>query len=340
MKIGLNFLIGCCGLLLCAKALGAELPSTPPRVVMVENPQATVAFEARLNEVIPMVNSGVERITLKTNLSEAWLSLVSTQDVVGIKVFSSPGARSGTRPFVVEAVVKGLLAAGISPQHIIIWDKELADLRRAGYVTLAGRYGVRAMGSLDEGYDDKVFYESSVIGKLVWGDFEFGSKDEKAGRKSFVSKLLTHEITKIINIAPLLNHNGAGVNGCLFSLSLGSVDNSMRFESQPNRMAIAVPEIYALPILCDRVVLNITDALIAQYEGEQLSLLHYSSILNQIWFSKDPVALDVLAVDELDRDRQAKNMPPGFKNAELYQNAALMELGIGDVKRIKTELVR
>ena len=72
---------------------------------------------------------------------------------------------------------------------------------------------------------------------------------------------------------------------------------------------MAVPEIYALPALGDRVALNITDALIGQYEGGARGLLHYSSVLNQLWFSRDPVALDTLAIKELDRERRALDAP-------------------------------
>ena len=136
------------------------------------------------------------------------------------------------------------------------------------------------------------------------GDLEFDRYGKTTGRNSYVSKLLTKTITKIISVAPLLNHNLAGVCGNLYSVAMGSVDNTIRFESSAKRLATAVPEIYANRALSDHVVLNITDALIGQYQGEQMSLLHYSIELNQIWLSKDPVALDVMAVKELDRERQ------------------------------------
>ena len=61
--------------------------------------------------------------------------------------------------------------------------------------------------------------------------------------------LLTQSITKIINIAPLLNHNMAGVCGNLYSLAMGSVDNTIRFKFSPDRLATAVPEIYAMASL-------------------------------------------------------------------------------------------
>src|SRR5690606_6721030 len=177
--------------------------------------------------------------------SAAWLSLVSTQDTVGIKVFSDPGPNSGTRRAVVAAVVQGLLAAGLKTNQIIVWDKRLVDLRLAGYSKLAEDFGIRLAGSADAGYDETAFYESALIGTLVWGDFEFGMKGEGTGRKSFVSKLVTQDMTKIINITPMMNHNQAGVAGHLFSLALGSVDNTKRFEDDASRLSVAVPELYA-----------------------------------------------------------------------------------------------
>src|SRR5439155_20553774 len=136
---------------------------------------------------------------------------------------------------------------------------------------------------------------------------------------------------------PLLNHNVAGVSGNLYSLATGSVDNIVRFEFEPERLATAVPDIYNLPALGDRVVLNITDALISQYEGGERGLLHYSATLNELRFSKDPVALDVLSLQELDRLRKTTEAPREKANRELYENASLIRLGVSDVKRIQIE---
>lgn len=316
--------------------------SSNPRakVVIVEDPAAIDAFEARWDHVQTMVGHGITKLTGKASVREAWLSLVSAQDTVGIKVFSEPGPNSGTRPAVVAAVIQGLLAAGLPPKQIVVWDKHQTDLRLAGYFDLAGRFGVRVAGSAEAGYDEKVFYDTPLLGNLVWGDFEFGKKGEGVGRKSFVSKLVSTGMTKIINITPLINNNEAGVFGNLFSLASGSVDNFARFESDYSRLAQAVPEIYALPTLSDRVVLNITDALICQYEGEERSLLHYSAILNQLRFSRDPVALDVLSLQELNHQREIAKTPAVKIDSDLYDNAALLQLGVSDLKRIDITKVR
>lgn len=322
---------------------GATAPVSPgaapgrPRIVVMRDPEATRLYEPRPDRVRSMVNQGITNLTGRTTVAAAWLSLVSTQDVIGLKVFSAPGSRSGTRPAVVAAVIEGLLEARIPAERIIIWDKHLADLRQAGYETLAARYGIQVKGSAEAGYDEQVFYETQLLGQLVWGDLEFGKRGEGIGRKSFVSKLVSREITKIINITPLLNHNRAGVAGNLYGLAIGSVDNTRRFESESGRLANAVPEICALPALGDRVALNIVDALICQYEGEMQTLLHYSTVLNELRFGRDPVALDVYSLQELEKQRKAGNAKP--KAIELYQNAALLELGVCETELFQVENV-
>jgi hypothetical protein len=322
----------------------AELFKTPAptpltnqaRVVIVENLAAVADFTPRADAVRAMVDSGVTTLTSQADAASAWASLVQTQDVVGVKVFAAPGPTVGTRPAVAAAVVQGLLAAKIPAAHIVIWDRSLADLQRAGFGELAATLGVRVAGALDAGWDEKVFYETPLLGNLRWGDFEFGQTNDGVGRKSFVSKLVTRELTKLIVIAPLLNHNEAGVAGQLFTLATGSVDNTARFTSDADRLAAAIPEICALPQLGDRVVLHITDALLGQFAGSE-ARLHYTATVGQLRFSRDPVALDVLSAAELERLRALAKFSGGSTNAELLHNASLLELGVSDVRKISVE---
>jgi hypothetical protein len=287
-----------------------------------------------------MVSRGITNLTAKLTERDAWLSLVSTQDIVGIKVYSNPGPNSGTRPAVAAAVARGLIAAGLPPTNIIVWDRTESELRQAGFFELVEQLGIRVASSAKAGYDETNSYDTPLIGNLVFGDLEFEKKGTGVGRRSFVSRLVSREMTKIINLTPLLNHNEAGVCGNLYGLALGSVDNVMRFEGEPGRLATAVPEIYALPALSDHVVLNIVDALICQYEGGQSGLLHYSAILNQLRFSRDPVALDVLSIKELDRQRRNAHAPNVRPNLELYRNAALLELGVSELSKMQIETLR
>ncbi|MFA6545408.1 MAG: DUF362 domain-containing protein [Limisphaerales bacterium] len=325
-------------------SFAAAAPLTAPpqlpqaRVVVVQDAQAMEAFTPRQDIVRRMVDRGILAHTGKTTLAAAWRSVVKTNDIVGLKVLSAPGHTSGTRPAVVAAVVEGLLAAGLPPRNIIIWDRQLVDLRIAGYYELAERYGVRVAAAASAGWDDKTYYENSLLGNLIWGDFEFGQKGDGIGRKSFVSKLVSREITRHISIAPMMNHNLTGVGGHFYSLALGSVDNTLRFESTTRALTEAVPEIFALPVIYDHLALCITDALICQYQGEQRTLLHYARSLNQLRFSRDPVALDTLSLTELEAQREKAGIPSAKFSSELYKNATLLELGLSDVRQIRVEM--
>ena len=316
--------------------------NTTARVVQVDGVGLQSAFLPDDTRVAVAFNLGLFTFTHANNISDAWRSLVHTNDTVGIKVFSQPGSLSGTRPAVVAAIVHGLIAAGLPPDKIIIWDKHTADLRAAGFFKLAAQLGVRVAGAAETGYDTNTFYlpDSPVVGSLVWGDLEFGLKGDGIGKKSFVSKLVSQQITKIISVAPLLNENNAGLCGHFFSLCLGSVDNTRRFEGDPDRLAVALPEIYALPSVGDRVVLNVTDALLGQYQGGPASFLQYATVLDQIWLSRDPVALDTLALKELAHQRKIFEVPQPKLNYQLYTNAVLLQLGINDPSRIQIETVK
>lgn len=321
--------------------LAAAPSPAPAGVAIIENTNAILDFQPDDAVVQDMVQGGVARLTGLTNLTSAWLSLVSTQDVIGIKVFAGGGEISGTRPAVAAAVVRGLLEAGIPKNHLIIWDKHGDDLQTAGFVRLGRQLGVRVAGCVETGYDPTNFYlpDSPVIGNLLYGDLEFGMKGEGIARKSFVAKIISRQMTKIISIAPLLNQNEIGVAGHLYSLGLGSVDNTFRFEGDADRLATALPEVCALPMIRDKLVLNITDALLGQYEGGNKGLLHYSEVLDQLWFSRDPVALDTLAVRELGRERLARGAPVVKPSLEVYTNAALLELGVIETNKILAQKI-
>jgi len=313
------------------------------RVVVVQGENLLDAYLPDEARVAAAFNCGLTNLTRTATVPDAWLTLLHTNDVVGIKVFSVPGPLAGSRPAVVAAIVRGLLATGLATNQIIIWDKHEASLRAAGYFEVGARLGVPVVGAVEAGFDPATFYlpDSPVIGSLVWGDSEFGltNKDFSLGKKSFVSNLVSRRLTRIISVAPLINEPAAGLCGHFYSLALGSVDNTRRFEDDPDRLATALPEIDAMAVIGDRVALHVTDALLGQYQGGPGGFLQFSTILNQLWLSRDPVALDTLALKELIRERKVVSAPQLKTNFQIYTNAALLLLGINDPARIHVEKV-
>lgn len=319
--------------------LGVPAATNRPLVVIVGDMRATQAYIPQAGVVAAMVQRGVAAVTRRPDAAAGWRSLISSNDVVGLKVYSLPGADGGTRPAVAAAVARSLLDAGVPPGNIVIWDRRLGDLRAAGFGAVAEQLGVRLAGAREAGWDETAWYESSILGTLVAGDHEFEKTGAVTGRRSHVSRLVSRELTKIIPVTPLLNHNYLGVSGHLYSVALGSVDNAYRFETSPGLLNGVVAEIFALPQVGDKVVLCITDALVGQYQGAQRSLLHYAEAVNELRLSRDPVALDVLAWDDLNRLRVRAGAPALTNRAELFLNAALLELGEADPLRMDLEHV-
>ncbi len=305
-------------------------------VHIIHDANATKAFESDPTVVARMVDAGLRALASKPDSRAAWRALVTTNDVVGFRVFSAPGPVSGTRPDVMAALVRSLLDAGHPPHRIVVWDKRPSDLILGGYSAVAERLGVRWVATEDVGWDDSKSYESGIAGRLLVGDHEFGRKPgHDVGRRSFVTKLLTKDVTKIVVVAPLLNHGHLGVQGQLANLSLGAVDNTFRFENNTEMMATAIPEICALDDIAQKLLFCVNDALVCQYRGEERTLLHYATALNELRFGFDPVALDVLAIEEIRKERAAHPIDgeKEFKT-DLYLNAEVQELGVADPARI------
>ncbi|WCJ59109.1 hypothetical protein NXS98_15530 [Fontisphaera persica] len=333
-KTGVGLAVVAAGLWTHGMAWAATSAPAPARVVMVHHPAATRHLQPQPEIVQRMMEEGLRQWTGQPDMARAWHSLMPTQTVVGIKVYALPGRLSGTRPEVVAALARSLIQAGWTPQNLIVWDKSREALLRAGFSELSATLGVRVEAVSDRGYDAQQAYERPVLGNLVYGDLEFGRQEPGVGRRSHVARLITEQIQRHIVVTPLLNHNQVEITGHLYSLALGGVDNVQRFETSTAQLMEAVPEIVAMECFSDRLVFCVTDALIAQYEGQQRGLLHYSAVLNELWFSRDPVALDVLGRDRLQRLREAAKSAPRKIQNELFINAALLDLGVADLSRI------
>jgi hypothetical protein len=63
-------------------------------------------------------------------------------------------------------------------------------------------------------------------------------------------------------------------------------------------------------------------------------------VLNQLRFSTDALALDVLSLRELEQQRRSSDMPAMKPTTQLYQNAGLVEIGVSDPGNIIIEMVK
>jgi uncharacterized protein (DUF362 family) len=329
-------------------------------VYRTQNSEAIADYEADSAVVRRMVDDLVMAATGQSTVSSAWGSLVKPSDVVGIKVCANGAPLFSSHPAVVNAIASGLATAGVPAQNIVVWDREERLLKAAGF--RSKNAGYRLMWS-EGNYDPKAVITSAVLGKLIYGDLLFTAKapdtlrgefraepvvpdKKRAGSidnlsdESHLSSVLTRVVTKVINVPVLSDNAYCGLSGALFNMTIQNLDNWRRLVQAPINGDPSIPEAYADPRIGDKVVFQVMDGLIALYAGAPLGDANYAIHFGTLYASKDPVAMDAVALRRIDEWRLGAQMEPASKTSRYLQTAFSYGLGNADLSKIEVVDVR
>lgn len=331
----------------------------PGRVVKVTNANALVGDVVDGKAVREMVEEGIATLTGKS-LRKSFRLLFTPDDVVGLKVNPVGAPLISTRPEVVEAVIRWLVDNRVRRSNIVIWDRFEEMLPDAGF-TPQRFPGVRIVGMqrmAEEGqsfrdasgqhisaanFDSKAVYLArGVVGKGVRGykDDEFYLNQHVfAGEESYFGRLVTQELTKIVNLAAYKN-TGNGISMATKNLGYAAICNTGRLH-QPLFFKVCT-EVLAAPCIREKLVLNITDGLRGQYDGGPDKNEQFVYANNALYFATDPFALDMVCHRELVAVRKARgvtvNEHPRF--VEYLHYAEKLGLGVVASERLRLVEVR
>jgi hypothetical protein len=322
----------------------APRPGPPPSIVYVaHDPDAISEYRTNSRVVRAMVDRLVIAVTGKPTVAQAWGSLVSPEDKIGIKISAAGGELFTTHHDIVNAIVDGLVAAGHPRQSIIVWDRSLGGIKEAGYRPEADGYQLRAVPP-HEGYDAKAQLSAPLLGKLVWGDFDYQRDTGKSmllsdtvntSDISHISRIVANEVTKIINVPVMSSSESNGVAGCLYNVTIPNIDNWRRFTEDSAFGVSSVAQIYSDPRIAKKVVFNLMDGLIAQFAGGPQSQPNYAEHHATLYASKDPVAVDAVALKKIGEMRARASIPPIGRTGSFVQAASQMGLGNSESSRIE-----
>jgi hypothetical protein len=325
----------------CALAVAQTIPAQSI-VYASHNPAAIHEYQTNASVVRGMVNRLVLAVTGQPDLARAWGSLVSPNDKIGIKISGAGGELFTTHRDVVNAIVDGLVAAGHDRAGIIVWDRTLGGIKEAGYRPEKEGYQIKSIAPRD-GYDPKAIFTAPLGGKLIWGDLEFRSDrgqipllsdQEISSDDSHFARILSSEVTKVINVPVMSDSGSCGIAGCLYNMTIPNIDNWRRF-TQSRFGHAAIAEIYRTPMVGPKVVLNIMDGLVAQYAGGPQSqpnfAIHHATLLA----SKDPVAIDALTVRQIEEWRARARLNPIAPLAQHVQAAGQLRIGNAEVIELR-----
>lgn len=255
--------------------------AVPSKVVIATHPEAVEGMRINREIAQKLVDMALMQYTGKTNVADAWASVLpafSPDHIISIKVNCINSSLS-SHPQVVDAIVAGLVAAGVKENNIIIWDRTNHELTGAGYRLNTGNTGVRCFGTNEGG----------------WG---YDKQVKVANSNVRLSKILM-DSDHLINVPVLKDH---GTSGVTFSMKnhYGSVDNPGALHG--GQCDPYIGELNNVPEIKDRTRLIVLDGMVGIYTGGPGGQPQF--IYNSVAVSQDPVALDYQGWKILDAERQ------------------------------------
>jgi hypothetical protein len=331
----------------------------PGKVIQVKNEKAMPEGNPDPTIIHNMVMTGLKKLTGK-NDQESFSLFFEKDDIIGIKVNPVGAGLISTRLEVVDAVIDWLVKNGIPKKNIVIWDRFDYMLADAGFT--AKRYpGIRIEGlqTMDEAaasgesednskwlddqgnhvsksnFDEEIYYWADVDGPK---DNAYLNQHVYNDKYSYYGKLITTDLTKIINI-PVFKNTGNGISMATKNLGYGAICNTNRLH-RPLFFDVCT-EVLAHPVIRDKLVLNITDGLRAQYDGGPMPAAQFTYEYNTLFFASDPFALDMICHQLLVAKRKEMNVTVNEhpRYTEYLRYAQRLNLGITDQDKINHIIV-
>ena len=270
-----------------------------------------------------MVDEAVCAVTARSKPDEAWAALVKPDDIVGLKVNTLAGYAASTAVEVTTAVAAGCVAAGVKPEHVIIWDRWDPDLIKGGYTISADGPGVKCYGTMES---------SREVGERPG----YGEPLQLGPTRQRYSKVLTHQITALINVPMLKTHQASGITAALKN-HMGSVADPRVLHDAPGGPNVAfAAHLNAHPDIKAKTRLIICDALWPMYNAGPMNAPQFRWPYCGVLASTDPMAHDLVCTDIIQSQRNAVQAPkwpivPPPRHVEL---ARTLDLGVADMARI------
>ncbi|RJP14883.1 MAG: DUF362 domain-containing protein [Candidatus Abyssobacteria bacterium SURF_5] len=306
-----------------SQALGASTQLEKPlvvdksAVVVVRNEKLFKNGSGlRDDQVAQALSVGVAALFDNQDPVKNWRDLFKPSDIVGIKVNCIAGPELSTHPQVVMAIALQLQAAGVPAENIIVWDRTSRELTRAGYTVNTGNKGIRVYGTDAVGYEEKAVSHKSFNGRL--------------------SKILTRQITALINVPILKDHSGAGVTISMKN-HYGSIQNPGNHHN--NLCDPYIADLNSVDEIRSKTRLIVCDATRASCNGGPGYNAAFAWRYCGLLISRDPVALDTIGTGIIDERREQMGLPKLEKIGRYpRQLISAADNGLGNTESARIDL--
>ena len=245
-----------------------------------------------------MLSAGIRTLTGDAREDDAWARFISPTDVVGIKVNCSGAPRIRSTPELVGAIADRVIAAGVPPAQIWIYERFQNQLVTVPYREFVPQAVHLHAAETDRGsvlgYDPKVYVETSF----------FGEDDTRSNLIRIVSQTLT----KIINVPVMKEHQASGVTGCFKNIAYGNFSNVARsHRNEKTNTYSFIGTLAAVEPVRSRVVLNVMDGLAGVWQAGPFSNYpQFRFYPKELMIGTDPITMDHELIAIIEAKRKAE----------------------------------
>lgn len=267
----------------------------------------------------------------------------------GLKVYSGSGPGLATPPDLVRGVIEALERRGFARKDLLIVDLREGRLRECGFLPPLSEGGDRFEGvpviALDSGryYDPQWYYDSPLPSRAESALTTVDDVEERvvseAERKSYLPAPLMFDVDFWINLPGCSDHPVIGVNGALVNATLWNASNTLRFFRSPATAPAAVAEMFAIPELRAGHVFTMISLERYQFIGGPIFNSLYTRSEPRIWLSANPVMIDALMLERIDRGRREAGFRELPADLRLLLYGQQLGLGAGNVHLVEWEPV-
>lgn len=288
----------------------------PGRVVSVTHPGASINLKFQAAPIEAIIRRGMMELTGQASIAASWRKLFQPGDVVGIKVNPSSSSVLISSPYCLREVITSLLLAGVGPRDIIVYERFQTLLNSVkGWLPAWVRTSYATPGYYTDDQTSLIGYDAAHFFDMPEHLKPWQSATNPLHTRSHVANFVTREVTKIISLTVLKDHQAAGVTLNLKNLAGGCFNNWNRHHDPPSfGVNIAIPTAVSLPVLRGKVVLGIIDGVHGLCEGGPINQADpkYGFVWphQTMYFATDIVAADRVGWLAIDAERARRGMLP------------------------------
>jgi hypothetical protein len=269
---------------------------------------------------------------------------------VGLKIYADSGPGLATPLGLTKAVIAALERRGYQKADIFLVGLNAQRLRFTGYlpslVTGKSAFEGHKVYVLESGryFDPVWFYDSPLPSRFdpILAQKSVESFDSETtleqDRKSFLATPLFVDADFWINLPAYTDHPVLGVNGALVNATLWNASNTARFFRSPASAPAAVAEMSAIPELRGTWMFTLASLERYQFIGGPWFNSLYTISEPRLWLGTDPVLLDALMLERINRYRARDGFKPVSDDIRTLEFASI--LGVGSHKTADAKFVK